>query len=100
MRTSVITGLFAVAALMTATSAHADTWCRNGSMCVFGSYQQCASAVRVMGGVCARETSRYTPAPRYSETRVSAGRASYAQYSSSPLPTNLHPSRFSCSNVN
>jgi hypothetical protein len=84
-------------ALLIASSAQADTWCRNGTLCIYSSYQQCASSIRIMGGSCTRERSpRYSAQPQ--QPRAFVGRSSYAQYSSSPLPTNLHPSKFSCSN--
>jgi hypothetical protein len=89
-----MSGLVFGAAIFACGTAQAETWCRNGTMCSFSSYQQCASTVRVLGGQCTRERARY------SEPRISARAASrYAQYSSSPLPVNLHPTRFSCSNL-
>lgn len=97
MRIGLAAGLIAGAALMTAVSpASAETWCRNGSMCVFSSYQQCASTIGVMGGVCTRERAM----ARYAEPRPVSSRGSsrYASYSSTPLPLNVHPSRFDCNN--
>lgn len=73
------------------STAQAETWCRQAggtSMCAFSSYQQCASVVRTAGGSCTRSAFR-------TETRRTSR---YASYSSTPLPVNLHPSRFSCSN--
>ena len=87
-----IAGTTALLALTAGLStAQAETWCRqaNGSsMCAFSSYQQCASVVRTAGGTCTRSGFR-------AETRRTSR---YASYSSTPLPVNLHPSRFDCSN--
>ena len=83
--------------------AQAEIWCRRDlggghAMCGFASAQQCLASVRVSGGACEREGALRRAEPRRAVHGASYRGARYSHYSSTPLPVNLNPSRFDCSN--
>ena len=94
-------GLGALIVMLGASApAQAEVWCRRDlsgahTMCGFATAQQCLAAVRVSGGACDRGgVARHAAEPR----RAVRSGTRYAHYSSTPLPVNLNPSRFDCSN--
>ncbi len=61
--------LMAVAVLLPAGSARAETWCLRDfggdrQTCVFGSASQCTSAAAIGGGICERERLGRTAAAK------------------------------------